>query len=48
MKWGGYNSQAEERMSRFVGRFINKKMVYSLLSLLTLGLILGASVKWSP
>jgi len=48
MKWGGYNERAEEKMNQIVEKIISRKTVFMLFSLLTLGLLLGASVKWSP
>ncbi len=46
MKWGGYNGQASERLSKVFAKFVGKKGVYYLMMLLALGVVLGAGVKW--
>jgi len=42
MKWDGYNARGEETMKKL---FSVKGFTY-LLTIATLGLLLGASVKW--
>ena len=42
MKWGGYNRKGEETMKKL---FSAKGFTY-LLTVATLGLLLGANVKW--
>ncbi|MDD5263460.1 MAG: hypothetical protein PHU43_01315 [Candidatus Bipolaricaulis sp.] len=42
MKWGGFNKNGEERMKRLFG----SKVAYYMLAIATLGVLLGASVKW--
>ena len=46
MKWGGYDSQASERVNKFFGKVIAKRGIYYLLMIGALGLILGAGAKW--
>ena len=42
MRWGGFNQRGEEKMRKLFGG----KVVYYLVALATLGLMLGANVKW--
>ena len=42
MKWEGYNSKGEAKVKKL---FSGKVLTY-LLTIATLGLLLGASVKW--
>jgi len=48
MKWGTYNLHAGEKVNRFFGKLLNKRGFYCLLMIVTLGLALGAGVKWHP
>ncbi len=48
MKWGGYNAQAEERTSKLIGKLFRSKALYTLMLIATLGMLLGASIKWHP
>jgi len=48
MKWGTYNLHAGEKLNRFFGKLLNKRGFYCLLMIVTLGLALGAGVKWHP
>ena len=48
MKWGGYNAQAEERANKLIGRLFRSKALYTLMLVATLGMLLGASIKWHP
>jgi len=48
MKWGGYSSHAGEKANRFFGKLVGNKGIYYLLMIAVLGLLLGASYKWSP
>ncbi len=48
MKWGGYNLGASERLARMIRRVIRGKALYTLMLIATLGLLLGASIKWHP
>ena len=42
MKWGGYTAKGAEKMSKLFGA----KGLYYLLAIATLGMLLGATVKW--
>jgi len=42
MKWGGYTTKGAEKM----GKLFGAKGLYYLLAIATLGMLLGASVKW--
>ncbi|MDD5220557.1 MAG: hypothetical protein PHV11_08330 [Candidatus Bipolaricaulis sp.] len=42
MKWCGYTDKGAEKMARLLGG----KTAYYLLAIASLGLLLGASVKW--
>jgi hypothetical protein len=42
MKWEGYNRRGGQAMKKLFGA----KGLYYLLTIVTLGLLLGASVKW--
>ena len=46
MKWGGYNTQAGERVNKVFGKLIDRKGIYYLLTIAALGLVLGAGMKW--
>jgi hypothetical protein len=48
MKWGGYNQRAGNKLNRFFGKLLEKKGVYYLLTIVSLGLVLGAGWKWHP
>ena len=42
MKWCGYTAKGAEKVTKLFGG----KVVYYLIALATLGLMLGANVKW--
>ena len=46
MKWGGCSSQVGKKVNRFFGRIVGRRGVYYLLTIVALGLILGAGAKW--
>lgn len=48
MKWGGYTVQPAQRMSKLTGRLFRSKALYTLMLIATLGLLLGANIKWHP
>jgi len=48
MKWNDTSKSQNHRLNGILRRLVGKRGMLYLLSLLTLGLILGASVKWSP
>ena len=48
MKWGGYNTQAGERTNKLLGKLFRSKALYTLMLIATLGMLLGASIKWHP
>jgi len=48
MKWGGYSSNASDRMNKFFKMVLGNKGIYYLLMIATLGLLLGAGFKWHP
>jgi len=46
MKWQGYNPNAGDKMNKILARLAKNKGIYYLLMILSLGLALGANVKW--
>jgi len=46
MKWQGYNPNAGNRMNKIFAKLAKNKGIYYLLMIGSLGLALGASVKW--
>ncbi len=48
MKWEGYNANPGKKFNKIVARVFNNKGIYYLLMIASLGLLLGASVKWHP
>ncbi len=48
MKWEGFNLGASEKLNKVFGKLLGKRGFYYLLMIATLGLALGAGVKWHP
>jgi hypothetical protein len=48
MKWQGYNSSAGNKVNRVFAKLAKHRSIYYLLMIASLGLALGASVKWHP
>ena len=46
MKWEGFNLGAGEKLNKVFGKLLGKKGFYYLLLIVSLGLALGAGVKW--
>ena len=46
MKWEGFDLGAGEKLNKVFGKLLGKKGFYYLLMIVSLGLTLGASVKW--
>ena len=48
MKWGGCNLRVGNKLEKVFGKLLGQKGFYYLLMIATLGLVLGAGVKWHP
>ncbi|MEA3239202.1 MAG: hypothetical protein U9Q94_05425 [Candidatus Bipolaricaulota bacterium] len=48
MKWQGYSPNAGNRISKLFAKLTKNKGIYYLLMIASLGLALGAGVKWHP
>ena len=46
MKWQGYSPNAGNKMNERFAKLAKNKGIYYLLMILSLGLALGANVKW--
>ena len=46
MKWQGYNTKAVSKMNKMFAKLVKNKGIYYLLMIASLGLALGANVKW--
>jgi len=48
MKWQGYSPNAGNRINKLFAKLAKNKGIYYLLMIASLGLALGANVKWHP
>ncbi len=46
MKWQGYNPNAGDKVNKIFAKLAKNKGIYYLLMIASLGLALGANVKW--
>jgi len=48
MKWQGYSPSAGKKVNKVFAKLGKHKSIYYLLMIASLGLALGAGVKWHP
>jgi len=48
MKWGGYNRNGEERMSRMLRKLFGVREAWYLMTLAALAVLLAQNIKWRP
>ena len=48
MKWSGFTKEGETTMKKLTKKLFGNKVAYYLMTVVAVGLLLGASVKWHP